>query len=575
MTKAGDKSARTRRGPKIIGISVGTLIALGAVLYVIGYLLTGDRVARNTTVAGVEIGGLTREDAEARLRDRLTSRTDRPIKLDIAGRTDTVDPQAAGIDVDYSGTIDEVGIGRSLDPRRIWAGLTGGREVAPLVVTDRAKLSAAVDELAETYDRKPKSAKVKITDDEPAVEKTEMVTGRTLDQSTAERVIPRGLLTDSPVTVPVNTTDPEITDAEVDALVDKRLQPALSAPVTVTAGDNSATVTPTMIARSLEIDRSDDKPTAELKPQRLHELAEDALDGLKAKPAKDADVVLKGGKPTVVPGKPGTGVTADELAKAVDSAMIKSGDQRTAEVKLSEIEPDLSTAEAQKLGVKEVTGEFTTHYPYAEYRNVNIGRAAELINGTLLEPGEIFSLNEVVGERTAENGFTEGSIITGGKFKAELGGGVSQSATTTYNAMFFAGLEDIEHQPHTLYIDRYPAGREATVAWPTLDLKFRNNTDYGVLVQATLDAAEPGGQGSLTVKMWSTKTYDKIESTDPVKSDFTDGQDITDDSSTCVATTPVQGFHVTYSRVFTKDGKQVRKEDFSWTYDPTDRRVCV
>ena len=85
----------------------------------------------------------------------------------------------------------------------------------------------------------------------------------------------------------------------------------------------------------------------------------------------------------------------------------------------------------------------------------------------MLKPGEIFSLNGIVGERTAANGFVEGFIIKGGKFKEELGGGVSQSATTTFNAMFFAGLKDIQHQPHTLYIDRYPAGREATVAWPT------------------------------------------------------------------------------------------------------------
>ena len=177
-----------------------------------------------------------------------------------------------------------------------------------------------------------------------------------------------------------------------------------------------------------------------------------------------------------------------------------------------------------------MTGEYTTYFPYAEYRNVNIGRAAELINGTVLKPGETFSLNRIVGERTAENGFTEGFIISGGKFKRELGGGVSQSATTTYNAMFFAGLKDVEHQPHTLYIDRYPPGREATVAWPNLDLRFTNDTKYGVLVQASTVKATGSSRGSITVKMWSTKTWDKVESTTPAKSNYTTGRDITDDS---------------------------------------------
>ncbi len=141
--------------------------------------------------------------------------------------------------------------------------------------------------------------------------------------------------------------------------------------------------------------------------------------------------------------------------------------------------------------------------------------------------------------------------------------------------MFFAGLEDIEHQPHTLYIDRYPAGREATVAWPTLDLKFRNNTDYGVLVQTVFEESSPGEQGSLTVKMWSTKTYDKVKATEPARFNYTYGRDITDDSPDCVPTSPVQGFDVTYSRLFYRGDDVVKKEDFGWTYRPTDNRTCV
>ncbi len=220
-------------------------------------------------------------------------------------------------------------------------------------------------------------------------------------------------------------------------------------------------------------------------------------------------------------------------------------------------------------------GEYTTYFPYLEYRNVNIGRAAELINGTVLEPGETFSLNKTVGERTRANGFTEGFIIRGGKFKKELGGGVSQSATTTYNAMFFAGLKDIEHQPHTLYIDRYPPGREATVAWPNLDLKFQNNTAYGVLVEASIVKASSSRRGSITVKMWSTRTYDKVTSTTPVKSNFTSGQDLKDDSADCEPMTPVQGFDADYQRIFSNDGKVVKRERFYWRYAPTNKVTCT
>ena len=180
-----------------------------------------------------------------------------------------------------------------------------------------------------------------------------------------------------------------------------------------------------------------------------------------------------------------------------------------------------------------------------------------------------------MGERTAANGFIEGYIIKGGKFKKELGGGVSQSATTTFNAMFFAGLKDIQHQPHTLYIDRYPAGREATVAWPSLDLKFQNDTKYGVLVQAYRVKGSPGPPGL-------------DHGQDVVDQDLRQGRV---DRPGAVelhhrprhrgrlvrlrAMAPVQGFDVSYARLFYNDGKVVKRENFSWRYAPTDRVRCV
>ena len=92
-------------------------------------------------------------------------------------------------------------------------------------------------------------------------------------------------------------------------------------------------------------------------------------------------------------------------------------------------------------------------------------------------------MNHTVGERTAANGFMKGFIIGDGVFKQDFGGGVSQVASTTFNAAFFAGLQDVEHKAHSFYISRYPVGREATVVWPNTDLKFKNTTPYGVLIR--------------------------------------------------------------------------------------------
>ena len=214
------------------------------------------------------------------------------------------------------------------------------------------------------------------------------------------------------------------------------------------------------------------------------------------------------GKPKVIPAVDGQVVARDKVVPAILSILPKPEGERKAAVGLSQSKAKLTTEAAQALGITEVMGQFTTKFPHADYRNVNIGTAARKINGTLLKPDETFSLNKIVGERTKENGFTEGNIINGGKFVLDLGGGVSQSATTTFNAAFFAGLKDVEHKAHSVYISRYPVGREATVAWPSVDLKFLNDSGHGILVQTLFTASTPGTQGSITVKIWGTKVWD-------------------------------------------------------------------
>ncbi len=140
-----------------------------------------------------------------------------------------------------------------------------------------------------------------------------------------------------------------------------------------------------------------------------------------------------------------------------------------------------------------------------------------------LKPGETFSMNKVLGPRTTARGWMAGGAIDGGRVVERMGGGISQTTTTTFNAIFFAGLEDIYHKPHSLYFSRYPMGREATLDYNSVDMKFRNNTDYGVLMQAFTNNPKVGGQGSVTVRVWSTKMYD-VKATDPVQSNFRDAR---------------------------------------------------
>ncbi len=444
-----------------------------------------------------------------------------------------------------------------------------------MVAVDEAKLEAAVAGLAATFDRKPADAAIAYSG--AKITQTPAQQGVVVQQEGAATALANNFLTaTAPIGLPVEATEPEVTNAEADQVVTDYAKPAVSGPVKVKAGGaGSFEIAPAMIGNAITFATSNGTLAPTLDAKKLRSNADSAVSKVELTKPKNATVRLVDGKPKVIAAVNGTAVSAEDLAKAVEPVLTKSGKERTADVQLSGAKAKVSTADAKNLGIKQVTGQFTTYFPYLPYRNINIGRAAELINGTVLEPGETFSLNKTVGERTKANGFTEGFIIQGGKFKKELGGGVSQSATTTFNAMFFAGLKDIQHQPHTLYIDRYPPGREATVAWPNLDLKFQNDTKYGVSVQASLVKGTPSRRGSLTVKMWSTKTYDKVTSTTPRRSNFTSGQDLKDASSDCEPMSPVQGFDADYQRLFYRDGKVVKRQDFHWRYAPTNRVTCT
>jgi vancomycin resistance protein YoaR len=167
----------------------------------------------------------------------------------------------------------------------------------------------------------------------------------------------------------------------------------------------------------------------------------------------------------------------------------------------------LTTDAAQKLGIVEEVGQPdmfgpTTHHACCESRVTNIHLIADIVRGHVIMPGDTFSVNDFVGQRTASRGFVDAPVIYNASDSHDIGGGVSQFATTLFNASFFAGLDLVSYQSHSLYISRYPRGREATISWPAPDLKIKNSTPYGILIWPTYDAT------TLTVHLYSTHYVD-------------------------------------------------------------------
>lgn len=145
--------------------------------------------------------------------------------------------------------------------------------------------------------------------------------------------------------------------------------------------------------------------------------------------------------------------------------------------------PGLSKAELAKL---DVLARFSTRLSASQPRAKNIRRIAQLMDGVVVEPGRSFSVNHFIGARTEDKGFVLATSIPDLELTETMGGGVSQFATTLYNALYQAGFPILEHKPHTHFVSRYPVGVEATLAWPGPDLSFKNDSEAPLVIKTSV-----------------------------------------------------------------------------------------
>jgi vancomycin resistance protein YoaR len=170
----------------------------------------------------------------------------------------------------------------------------------------------------------------------------------------------------------------------------------------------------------------------------------------------------------------------------------------------SHVIPAFSAKDAEKLQIKEKVAQFTTYHTCCQDRVDNIQRAARIIDGTRVDPGKTFSLNKALGERTLARGFKNAGTIIDGVLEDSVGGGISQFTTTLHNAVYWGGYEVIDHKPHSIYFTRYPVGIEATINWPSVDYAFRNDSEYGILIDTSYTDT------SITISLYSYNYGRKI-----------------------------------------------------------------
>lgn len=568
------EAPRKKRKGLLVGSVVGGLIVLTGAAYVAGYAMAGDKTPKNASVSGVHIGGLTHDQAVEKLSTELGPSFDTPITLTADGKQAQIVPSQAGMTVDFDATVTNAGAGKSWSPTHIWNVLSGGGPLDPVTSTDKALVAQAVSAVAPTFAVDGKDATIAL--DGIKVVTTPGQEQIALDQEAATTLVADAWMTRNSVTAPLVQQDPAITTDEVTTVKTEYADKVLSGPVTIALGDGKTfPIDVKSIAAATTFPVKDGGISGATDMDKIWADAEEQFKGLGLAKGKDASFTFTNGAPTVVPSTDGVTVDKEDFYKVVQPALTADGADRTVTVKTTKAPAELSTEEAQKLGVKEVTGEFTTTFPHADYRNTNLSRAAASMNGKVVLPGETFSMNDTLGPRTPANGYVDGYVIQGSRLVKETGGGISQSATTVFNAIFFAGLEDVEHHPHTLYFSRYPAGREATLYYGQLDLRFKNNTEYGVVIQAYVNKSTPGNNGSITVKIWSTKTWQKVESTALTPTNYYDTAPITSSEANCEPQSASPGFTVNYQRLFYQNGVVVKREPFSWKYAATPQVTCT
>lgn len=547
------------------------LVTVAAVLYVGGYLLTGTRMPANASIGGVDVSGKSPSAAREAVDRAFTPRVDDPIKLTYRKTRFHIDPKDAGLAFDLDRSIDRSGGRRSWNPADMAALFFGNHRSAPALDVDQAKLDGVIGSIGESVKREVVEAQITFPDAKPKARQPRP--GIVVARADAATVIRRTyLVSDKPVAVPTAVVEPVVDAEGLAEELRSFAVPAVSGPVTLEVGKKQVSLPVTAYAPALVVRVEDNRLQPFIDAKKLAKPLTSSTTGIGEK-AVDATVRIRNGKPVVIPGKQGVGLQPEEMATKLIPALSETGKDRAVQIDAKVVEPLVTTADAKAWKITERISSFVTMFPYAEYRNINQGRAAEIMNGTILEPGETFSFNGTVGERTRANGFTIGTVINEGVFREELGGGVSQVATTTYNAGFFGGMDDVEHHPHAFYISRYPVGREATVYFGSLDLRFRNPTKYGVLIRAYVVNSTPSSVGQMHVELWSTKVWE-VKAGQSARRNFREPGTQYDDTDKCVPQEPIQGFDVDIYRTFYKSGNKVRSETDTATYQAADKVIC-
>lgn len=533
------------------------------VVYVGAAFYFSNKIPASTTVAGVKVGGMSREAAQAKLKSELSGRLSQPVKVSIGGKEQTIDPSSIGAKFDAKSTVDSLS-GFSLNPLRLWDSMTGGSEVSPTVDVDQAKLRKTVDSLVDASVNTPTNASIEFDGVTPKATKAKK--GVDLNREEASKKIAEKMLDGKTIPLPVNEKEPDIKDSEAQRALKDLAKPLVSGNLTVKVGSATVTVTPKQLVSVAKFVASNGELKLKLDSEKLSDVVRKGAPTL-LKEGKDAKIeIVDHTTPKIIPSEDGVGFDEGKLAESAAEAAT-TGDRKV-EIATKSVPAKFTTEDAEKMGVKEVVSSIETPLTNDAVRTTNLKVGTQKVANTLVKPDEEFSLLKTLGPIDAAHGFVSSGVVANGFNSTALGGGLSQLSTNTFNLGYRAGFVDVEHKPHSKYFSRYPMGMESTLWEGKYDMRFKNNTPYGAVIDTWV------ADGKVYSKLWSTKYWDVETTTSKPYAQVAPTTKVNPARDCEPSGAGGPGFTVTVSRKVSRDGKVHENSSYKWTYSPTNRVVC-
>lgn len=532
-------------------------------VYIIVAYSYSNTISDGTKIAGVNLSGKDYTQANKMLKEKLTEQSKKSVIFKVKDKETNVVPANLSIVPDYEKTIKKL-TSFSLNPNVISQRINGNPDARIYIKRNYKNYNKYLKKLQEELGIPAVNAQVVYEDTTPKIIPSKK--GDTFSVNDLLKKISKEWFLENKIILKPIFVDPDINDKKAKNVVEKIAKPLVNKSMTLKVENDVAKIPVQTLAKSAKF-------VPDNKKLRLTIDGQFVLDNVKKYfiskivQEKDAQIIIENNAPKILNSVIGRNIDHNELSKKIIENASKKND-RNITLPIVDIKPKFNTQDAEKLEVKEVVGSYMIPIKgVAKRTNLIVG--AKKINNVLLKPNETFSYNKYISPVTPQNGYVPGLAIVGASYGKSYGGGLCQLSTTLFNAAFLSGMKDVEHTPHTEYFDDYPLGRDAAYWEDSIDLKFKNDTPYGVVIQAYVEG------WNLHVKLWSTKYYD-VKTTTGQRYNTIPYTVRSVSNPNCVGNgVGANGFSVQVWRTRFINGKEHDKYSYVARYKPSDIVRCT